>query len=124
MVRVCSPGGTIMVADIALPVEKADEFNRVEKLKDPSHTRALTKIEFIEMAKQQVIQDIRTFYFKVEMELESQLKASFPNPGDGEKIRQTFRDDLGKDNLGFGARLEGDAIHIAYPIMVLVGKKP
>ena len=112
------------VADIALPPEKADAFNKVEKLKDPSHTRALTEIDLLTMATELDIQDIRTRFFKVEMELEAQLKASFPNPGDDEKIRQMFRDDLGKDDLGFDAHIVGDEIHIAYPIMVLSGKKP
>jgi len=123
MVRVCKSGGTVMVADIALPPEKAAAFNVVEKMKDPSHTRALTEREFIETAREQGIQDIRTKFFKVEMELEAQLSASFPNPGDDEKIRRILRDDLGKDDIGYGAHLVGDAIHIAYPIMALVGKK-
>jgi len=124
MIRVCKSGGTLMVADVALPPEKVDAYNRVEKLKDPSHTRALTEIEFMEMAVELGIQDIQTFFFRVEMELEAQLRSSFPNPGDEEIIRRMFREDLGKDNLGFGAHLVAGAIHIAYPIMVLKGKKP
>src|SRR5579862_9338683 len=43
MVRVCAPGGRIVVAD-SCPSEdqtKAAAFNRLELLRDPSHTRAL-----------------------------------------------------------------------------------
>src|SRR5580700_487274 len=43
MVRVCAPGGRIVVVD-SCPSEdkaKAAAFNRLELLRDPSHTRAL-----------------------------------------------------------------------------------
>jgi len=75
------------------------------------------------MALEVGLQEVRTGYHKVEMELESQIKASFPNPGDDEKIRQIFREDLGKDALGVRAHLRGEEIWFAYPILVLVGKK-
>ena len=35
MVRVCRPGGTVLVADIALPPEKRRAFDRVEKRRNP-----------------------------------------------------------------------------------------
>ena len=40
--------------------------------------------------------------YKLEFDLEHQLAASFPNPGDADRIHQLFRDDLGRDNLGVG----------------------
>ncbi len=41
MVRVCAPGGRIIVVDIMRRriAAKAAEFNRLEKLRDPSHSR-------------------------------------------------------------------------------------
>src|SRR4051812_47869089 len=41
MARVCRPGGTITVCDAAPPREKRDAYNRMEKLRDPSHVAAL-----------------------------------------------------------------------------------
>jgi ubiquinone/menaquinone biosynthesis C-methylase UbiE len=123
MMRVCAPGGRVAVVDVALPPDKADAYNRMEKLRDPSHTRALTIGEFTTMALEVGMQEVRTGYHKVEMELENQIKASFPNPGDEDKIRRIFREDLGKDALGVGAHRRGEEIWFAYPILVLVGKK-
>jgi len=123
MMRVCAPGGKVAVVDVALPPDKVDAYNRMEKLRDPSHTRALTIGEFTTTAREVGLQEVRTGYHQVEMELESQIKASFPNPGDNEKIRRIFREDLEKDALGVGAHLRGEEIWFAYPILVLVGKK-
>jgi ubiquinone/menaquinone biosynthesis C-methylase UbiE len=123
MMRVCAPGGRVAVVDVALPPDKVDAYNQMEKLRDPSHTRALTINEFGAMLQEVGLQEIRTGYHTVEVELENQIKASFPNPGDDEKIRRILRKDLGRDALGVGAHLRGEEIWFAYPILVLVGRK-
>ncbi|MFA5183439.1 MAG: methyltransferase domain-containing protein [Syntrophales bacterium] len=123
MVRVCQPGGRVLVADTAIAPEKRDFFDMEEKLRDPSHTRALTPAEFLQMAKEQGLREVSTKFIRSERNLESHLKASFPNPGDDEKIRQLFREDIGKDHLGLGAHWQGGEIHFAYPIIILSGRK-
>jgi ubiquinone/menaquinone biosynthesis C-methylase UbiE len=45
MQRVCRPGGTVLVADVTPPTEAQAGFNHRELLRDPSHTRALTRAE-------------------------------------------------------------------------------
>ncbi len=60
MRRVCRTGGTLMVVDVALPPEKRDAYNRVEKLRDPSHTSALTPDELLQLAGGLNLKDIRT----------------------------------------------------------------
>ena len=95
----------------------------MERLRDPSHTRALTYPEMAEIVGASGLTDIRTGHYKVEMELEKQLRASFPNPGDADRIRRLFEADLGVDDLGVGAHRQGTEIHFAYPILVVVGEK-
>jgi len=123
MVRVCRRGGRVMVADVVLPPEKAEAYNHMEKLRDPSHTLALTYPEMAEMVGASGLTNIRSGHYKVEMELEKQLRASFPNPGDADRIRRLFEADLGVDALGVGAHRQGTEIHFAYPILVVVGEK-
>jgi len=123
MVRVCRPGGRVLIADVALPSDKVDAYDRIEKLRDPSHTHALTFEEFPKLVTDANLQNVNLAFYKVEMGLEQQLAASFPNPGDDEKLRQTFRDDIGVDRLGVGAHFRGDEIHYAVPITVIVGEK-
>ena len=123
MVRVCANGGRVLVADIALPPEKRRAFDRMEKLRDPSHTSHLTPAEFLQMAGELKLRDIRSQFIKSERNLEAHLAASFPAPGDDAKIRKIFRDDIGKDELGLGAHWQGNEIHFAYPLIIMVGKK-
>jgi ubiquinone/menaquinone biosynthesis C-methylase UbiE len=123
MSRVCIPGGKIMVVDALLPPEKIDAYNHFEKLFDPSHNRALTLEEMQGLVKKAGLRDMRLAFYNMEMELEGQLAASFPNPGDEERIALLLRDDIGIDRLGVGAHLRGDEIHYAYPVTVVVARK-
>src|SRR5437016_3412379 len=47
MQRVCTPGGKVVVIDVTASPDpgKAAAYNRMEKLRDPSHVRALTLVE-------------------------------------------------------------------------------
>jgi ubiquinone/menaquinone biosynthesis C-methylase UbiE len=123
MVRVCRTGGRVLVADVVLPPEKAGAYNRMEKLRDPSHTRALTYPEMAGIVGASGLANLQTGHYQVEMELEKQLGASFPHPGDADRIRRLFEADLGVDDLGVGAHRLGGEIRFAYPILVVVGEK-
>lgn len=123
MVRVCRPGGQIVIADAVLPPEKIAAYNHFEKLFDPSHHYALTLEEFLRLVNDVGLQNVSLASYRMEMELERQLAASFPNPGDDEKLRQLVREDIGVDRLGIGAHWRGDEIHYAYPVTVIVAEK-
>jgi len=123
MIRVCRPGGRVLVADVALPSEKSATYDRLEKIRDPSHTHALTVPEFEALFAASGLGHIQRGSYKVELELEQQLKASFPDPGDEEKIREILRADLHEDKLGVGVHLQGNEIHYSVPIEVFVGRK-
>ncbi|MDD3374745.1 MAG: methyltransferase domain-containing protein [Candidatus Omnitrophica bacterium] len=123
MIRVCRTGGVVLVADAVLPVNKVDAYNRMERLRDSSHTRALSYDEWERLLKGSRLRNLLRGSYKVEMELEKQLKASFPNPGDDEKIRDIFRKDIGVNSLGMDAHMVGDEIHFSYPISIYVGNK-
>jgi ubiquinone/menaquinone biosynthesis C-methylase UbiE len=125
MVRVCTPGGRVAVMDVfTSSPEQAEAYNRVEKLRDPSHVRALALEELTDLCHEAGLRDVRTAFFRLEMELEALLAASFPNRGDADRVRRTFADDVGVDRLGLGAARRDGAIHFAFPIALLVGEKP
>jgi hypothetical protein len=65
----------------------------------------------------------RTAFYKLDVPLEELLARSFPNPGDADRVRRTFQDDIGVDRLGVGAHRRDGAIHFAFPIVVIVGHK-
>ena len=123
MYRVCRPGGVVLVADAVLPADRVDAYNRMEKLRDPSHTQVLSFYEWEKLIRESGLKNLRRASYKVEMELEKQLKSSFPKPGDDEKIRNIFRNDIEINSLGMDVHLEGNEIHFSYPISIYVGNK-
>jgi ubiquinone/menaquinone biosynthesis C-methylase UbiE len=124
IVRVCSATGTVVVMDVFMTSkEQAIAYNHLEKLRDPSHIRALQLAEFEALFVDAGLQTPRKLFYKQPMSLERLLRGSFPNPGDAERVRQIIAVDDGKDELGLGVhRREGD-FHFAYPIAVFAGRK-
>ena len=112
-----------MVVDATPPAEKEVAYNFVEKLKDPSHVRALPAAELLALVKAAGLREIKTERYPFEVELEASLKVFLPNPEVGEKIRQLFHSDVGKNELGLDVHSKGDAVHYVYPVLVIVGKK-
>jgi SAM-dependent methyltransferase len=50
MVRVCAPGGRVVVQDLIVPIPDArDRFDEVHRLLDPSHHRAHLESELVEL---------------------------------------------------------------------------
>ncbi len=123
MKRVCKPGGKIVVADSAPAADKADAFNAVEKLRDPSHVRALPLAELRGLFTRHGLPEPRHTPYRLESDLESLLARSFPNPGDDEKIRVAFRRSVDDDSLGIAARREGDLVIYGYPVAILVAER-
>lgn len=124
MIRVCEPGGRVMVMDTAPESSKADAYNLMEKLRDPSHVRAMPAQELLQIARNAGLTCVKTVFGKVEFELEKALAASFPNPGDEGKLRQIFLENLMTDAMGMGVHKRGDEIHYHYPTIIIVGLKP
>jgi ubiquinone/menaquinone biosynthesis C-methylase UbiE len=124
MIRVCRPGGRVMVVDVVMPADKADAYNRLEILRDRSHVKALSIPEMEAIIGRSGLLNVRTAWYEFESDLEEILSRSFPNPGDSNKIRAMFHEDLGIDRMGIGVHKMGDAIHYAVPILVVVGEKP
>jgi ubiquinone/menaquinone biosynthesis C-methylase UbiE len=124
MVRVCQPGGRVAVVDVFMSTpEQAEAYNRMEKLRDPSHTRALLLAELTGMFHDAGLVEMKTAFYKLDVELEKLLTASCTKPEDAQVVRKIFEDDLSVDRLGVGASRQEDGIHFAFPIVVVAGQK-
>ncbi|NTW48777.1 MAG: methyltransferase domain-containing protein [Chlorobiales bacterium] len=123
MIRVCQPGGRVMVADVAVDSDKSKSYDQLEIMRDPSHTHAMTHEEFAALFQHSGLHDCRQSVYGVDIELESQLRASFPKQGDEPKLRAMIRNDIGIDSLGINARKEDEKVMYTVPIGVYLGRK-
>ena len=122
MRRVCAPGGRVLVADTDASADpaKAAEFNRMEKLRDPSHVRAMPRAEIEGLFRAAGLPAPRVTPSRLEGEVEGLLSRSFPLPGDADKIRALFAASAEDDRLGIPIAREGQQMRYAYPLAILV----
>lgn len=125
MARVCKEDGVVLVADVTPQVAMQDRFNRWERLRDPSHTRALTLTEMTQLGKNAGLVLERYEHFSLTMDLEELLEGSFPKPGDEEVLRASFEDDVrsGEDRIGVAARREEGRLRLTFPVAVLAWRR-
>jgi SAM-dependent methyltransferase len=125
MKRVTAPGGKLLVVDVAASPDpgKAAAFNRMERLRDPSHAEALTLAGLSSLFLEAGLAAPRTAFYKLEADLEAILSSSFPASGDADRIRRLVVDSLPDDGLGMSGRREGEEIRLAYPIALLVSER-
>jgi hypothetical protein len=97
----------------------------MEKIRDPSHVRALTFKELESMMQEVGLTNLKTGHYKVAHQLDEHLQASFPeNQEYIDTIRTIFAEDTGKNRLGLEIHLEeGNSIHFTTPITIMVGEK-
>lgn len=119
MRRVCRRGGRVVVADSAPAAAKADAFNKVEKLRDPSHTRAMPVEELRGLFAAAGLGEPRVDTYRLDGDLDDLLARSFPNEGDEARMRKLFEDSLGGDALDLATRREDGKIHYGFPIAIL-----
>jgi ubiquinone/menaquinone biosynthesis C-methylase UbiE len=124
MVRVCAAGGRVVVVDMYASDDpaKAAEWNRAERLRDPSHVRCLTLGELKELFRSAGLPAPRASFYELRDEIRNLLARSFPNPGDETKIVELFAASAEDDRLGIPVRRVGERIEYAYPITILAAE--
>jgi len=127
IVRVCAPGGRIVVIDTYASPDpaKAAEFNRLELLRDPSHRRCLGLDELKGLFRAAGLGEPRVQFSALRDTVANLLARSFPNPGDDATIEALFAASLDDDRLGIEVRRDddGDALRYAYPVAILAARK-
>ena len=123
MKRACKPGGRIVVADMAPLPAKAAALDAAEKLRDPSHVRALPVNELRGLFEEAGLADPQVTSYRMEGELEDLLARSFPNEGDADRLRKIFSDSITDDALDLNTRRENGKIYYSLPVAVLVARK-
>jgi len=126
MARVCVPGGRLVVVDMYASHDpaKAAEFNRLERLRDPSHMRSLTLAELKGLFGEAGLPEPEASFYELRDEVRNLLARSFPEPGDEAKIIELFKASAADGRLGIPVHIEGERIHYAYPVAILAAQLP
>jgi SAM-dependent methyltransferase len=126
MVRVCAPGGRIVVVDAYAPADAAQAaaYNEVERLRDPSHARSLSLAELKGLFGRVGLPEPRTTLYELTVEVRELLARAFPDPGDDIKIVEAFRASAEDGRLGIAVGVDGDEIHVTYRAAILVAHRP
>jgi ubiquinone/menaquinone biosynthesis C-methylase UbiE len=118
MVRVAKPGGRVFVDDTLGPESDAkfELHNRIEVVRDPSHTASLKLTTFLRMFDQLSL-EIVTQSFKRHKRSFKQwmLRAGHP-PGDKRYVeaRRLIQTSASGDKAGFSPQVQGDDIEIIH----------
>lgn len=124
MLRVCRPSGRVVVCDVyTTTAEQAAEYDRLERLRDPSHVRALRLEELRALLATANLLERQEAFACLPMMLDRLLAGSFPVEGGADEVRRSFAADVGRDSLGLGVRREGEGIAFEFPVVVFAGTK-
>jgi ubiquinone/menaquinone biosynthesis C-methylase UbiE len=124
MKRVCRKGGRILVVDTAPAREKAEAFNRMEKLRDNSHVRALPVEEMLTLFSQAGLKDPQVETLRMAGDLDSLLARSYCQPGDEARCRRLYEDSLVEDRIDMQPRRNGHNIAYAFPVAIVIAQNP
>jgi ubiquinone/menaquinone biosynthesis C-methylase UbiE len=125
MVRVCAPGGRVVVVDTHTSDDpaKAAAFNRLEILRDPSHARSLYLAELKGLFRTAGLGEPRASFYELRDTVTNLLARSFPNPGDDKKIVAMFTAAIADDSLGIPVHRNGEELEYAYPVAILAADR-
>lgn len=126
MARVCKPGGTVAVIDLVCVAPRKDEtyYNELERLRDPSHTRALYREELSAACRRAGLTCQRESLKQVEAHLMAWMALTHTNEEDQATIRQALLAELsGGRKTGFAPYGEADALRFTQNWAMVVCQK-
>jgi hypothetical protein len=124
MARVCVAKGRIVVVDAYASEDsyQAAEFNRVERLPDPSHVRSLSLLALLYLFARAGLPEPKVTLYNLQVEVRDLLARAFPNPGDEIEIVKTIRASAADGRLGIPVHLDGDNVHVTYRAAILTAQ--
>ncbi|WP_321476753.1 class I SAM-dependent methyltransferase [uncultured Paludibaculum sp.] len=124
MARVCRPGGRVVVNDVTPEPEKGAAYDEMEVLRDPSHARALPLPELLALGSALGLTELGRAFYRLDTSVDALLGASFPSPGNADKLRALVQADVGVDRLSIQAYELNGELHFGFPCSVVAWRKP
>lgn len=126
MVRVCRPGGQVVVIDIASAEDEevAALHNRLERVRDPSHTRALSPVELRHLAEGCGLGIVRSTMIDLIQNLRSWMEVTGTGVAERRFILGKLSEELNEGPpTGMRPFREDGEIMFCHSLVILVGVK-
>ena len=125
MHRVCRVGGTVAVEDLYAHEdrERAQRCNRIEQLRDTSHTRALALSELIAMMGRAGLEVESIHSERLTTHLENWLASSQTPPDEAAAVRGLLDEDMESDRSGMQPFRHDGSVHFIQRIAAIVCRK-
>jgi len=121
MKRVCRPGGRLVVIDATPSPETQAAYDRMELLRDRSHTSALTLEQLRTIGREVGLAEQHIDGYRLEAELNT-----LADPGDMQQLTRMLDSDIagGENGIGVAAQRRGNGIWIYFPISIVAWRTP
>src|SRR5262249_33709663 len=122
MRRVAAPRGRLLIADMLSSddADKAAYHNRMDRLVDPTHVRALTIAEFERMFAEVGLTTSFQRTVPIDIEVEEWLEHGGPDAATAAQVRAMIEASIDTDRCGLNVRRENGALWFTYPTGVFV----
>jgi ubiquinone/menaquinone biosynthesis C-methylase UbiE len=118
MVRVAKPQGRLVIIDPLGPESdsKYEFYNRIEQLRDPSHTLTLRLTEFLSLFDAEGLEILRQSVRRRARSFKDWMLRAGHAPGTKKYLetRKLLEDSMAGDKAGFSAQAQGDDIQIIH----------
>jgi ubiquinone/menaquinone biosynthesis C-methylase UbiE len=118
MVRVAKPEGRLMIIDPLAPESdsKYEIYNRIERLRDPSHTLTLRLTEFLRLFDEEGLEILRQSLRRRPRSFNNWMLRGGHAPGTKKYLetRKLMEDSMAGDRAGFSAQGLGEDIQIVH----------
>jgi ubiquinone/menaquinone biosynthesis C-methylase UbiE len=118
MLRVAKPDGRLLVIDTLAPESDAkfELHNKIEKLRDPSHTLTLRLTTYLRLFEQSGLEVTRQALRRRQRSFNQWMLRAGCKPGQKryEETRRLMEESLAGDTAGFSAQAEGEDIRIVH----------
>lgn len=127
MVRVCRPSGTVAVIDLVAPQNEivAGVYNRLEHMRDPAHTRALSFEELRTLVRNAGLDLVYTVSRVVEVRVDRWFELTQTDPEARRAIVEALTQELeGARTSGMRPFYRDNALMFRQTWVIVVGAKP
>ena len=118
MIRLVKPEGRLLIIDPLAPESdsKYEIYNRIEQLRDPSHTLTLRLTDFLRLFDEEGLEILRQSLRRRPRSFNNWMLRSGHAPGTKKYLqtRKLLEDSMAGDRAGFSAQAQGEDIQITH----------